>query len=161
MVFNTDAVRIPYNDHTLRYPERTQAPTSQFSRRGRLVGSQPKWRPHPAGARPRDVLEVPTLCNGSKEKTSHPTQKPEELIRKLLLASSHEGELVIDPFGGAGTTYAACEALRRRWLGCESNEEYCRLIASRLADAESFRALSHSETPNRRAARRALLRESR
>ena len=42
--------------------------------------------PHPDGAKPRDVLEIPTLCNGMREKSAHPTQKPLELVRRLLLA---------------------------------------------------------------------------
>ncbi|MGH9869419.1 MAG: DNA-methyltransferase [Candidatus Polarisedimenticolia bacterium] len=153
MVFNLDDVRRPYNEHTRRYPARTQAPTSQY-------GPQPgrAWMPHPAGARPRDVIEVPTLCNGSPEKTVHPTQKPVELIRHLVLASSRPGDLVIDPFGGSGTTYAVCEAEGRRWLGCERDVRYARLISMRLREPLRFRARQANEEPRRRDRRRALLR---
>lgn len=125
--YNIDEVRIPYNQHTLRYPEHSQAMTSQYAN-----GKQYTWHPHPRGAKPRDVLEMPTLCNTTKEKTLHPTQKPEELIQRFILASTNEGDLVVDPFGGAGTTYAVCERSNRRWLGCEINEDYCRIIERRL-----------------------------
>ncbi len=161
MVFNTDAVRLPYNRHTMKYPERPQAATSQFERGRRNVTDRADWTPHPLGARPRDVLEIPTLCNGSAEKTEHPTQKPEELIRSLVLASSNPGDLVIDPFGGSGTTYLVCERSGRRWLGCEREAAYCRLAARRLSEPSRFAAGTASETPAGRARRRAALRSGR
>ena len=72
---NVDDVRIPYGKHTLKYPEHPQAKTSQYGK-----GKKQTWRPHPRGAKPRDVIEIPTTCNGMHEKTPHPTQKPEELV---------------------------------------------------------------------------------
>jgi len=156
MVFNTDDVRIPYNQHTNRYPERPQAETSQYG--GKQKAERPLWTPHPDGARPRDVLEVPTLCNGSREKTHHPTQKPEELIRKLVLASSNPGELVVDPFAGSGTTLAVCEETGRKWLGCEQDASYCALIADRLKQPDNFRAAQAAESSTDRSHRRSRLR---
>src|SRR5262245_53631349 len=97
---DVDAVRVPYNRHTERYPERVQSVSSQYGRGVR----RDRWRPHPLGAKPRDVLEIPVLCNGTAEKTHHPTQKPVDLIRRLLLASTRPGQIVIDPFVGSGTT---------------------------------------------------------
>ena len=119
---NIDDVRIPYGAHTLKYPEHPQANTSQFSREGEL--DPPEWRPHPRGAKPRDVFDIPTTCNGMGEKTPHPTQKPEELVRKFVLASSREGDLVIDPFSGSGTTLVVAEQLGRRWMGCDLSADY-------------------------------------
>lgn len=159
MVFNTDDVRIPYNRHTLRYPERTQAESSRYAHGGARREATAAWVPHPGGARPRDVIEVPALCNGSAEKTVHPTQKPEELIRRLVLASSNPGDVVLDPFGGSGTTYAVCEAAGRRWIGIERDNRYCRLIATRLSAPVRHRARQAAETPHDRANRRRRLRE--
>lgn len=119
--FNVDDVRIPYGGHTLKYPSHPQAETSQYGNGGKRKDI---WTPHPMGAKPRDVLEVPTTCNGMGEKTKHPTQKPEELVRKFVLASSNENDLVIDPFSGSGTTAVVAEQLGRRWLGCEIEHEY-------------------------------------
>jgi len=59
------------------------------------------------------------------ENTDHPTQKPEKLIAKLVLASSKEGAFVFDPFLGSGTTAVVCKKLNRRYLGIEQNFEYC------------------------------------
>ena len=58
------------------------------------------------------------------EKTKHPTQKPEELVRKIILASSNPNDLVIDPFSGSGTTAVVSEQLGRKWAGCEIEHDY-------------------------------------
>jgi len=133
MVFNADAVRVPYNIHTTKYPNHPQAKTSQYGN-----GKGYVWSPNPLGARPRDVIEIPTICNTTKEKTLHPAQKPEELIQRLVLASSNEGDLVIDPFGGSGTTYVVCERYGRRWLGCELHLDYCKVIKDRIEHPEKY-----------------------
>lgn len=69
------------------------------------------------------------------ENTDHPTQKPEKLFAKLILASSQEGDFVFDPFMGSGTTCVVAHKLGRRFLGVEINEEYCLWAAKRLQNA--------------------------
>jgi site-specific DNA-methyltransferase (adenine-specific) len=133
--FNVDDVRIPYGNHTLKYPEHPQAETSQY---GRGDGKDRTWQPNPKGAKPKDVLEIPTTCNGMHEKTPHPTQKPEELLRKIILASSNPGDLVVDPFLGSGTTAVVAEQLKRRWQGCDISLEYCHWAARRIELVEDW-----------------------
>ena len=146
---DVDAARVPYNSHTLRYPSHPQADSSRY-------GNKPYvWRPNPLGAKPRDVIEVPTLTNGMREKTLHPTQKPLELVRRLVAAATRPGDLVVDPFGGSGTTFVACEALGRQWLGCEIDAAYQRVIAERLAEPASAVGAERAEA-RRRSARRKL-----
>lgn len=70
------------------------------------------------------------------ENTDHPTQKSEKLLAKIILASTNEGDFVLDPFLGSGTTSVAAKKLGRRFLGIEQNEEYCLLAEKRLAMAE-------------------------
>jgi site-specific DNA-methyltransferase (adenine-specific) len=70
------------------------------------------------------------------ENTDHPTQKPEKLMAKLVLASSREGDVVLDPFLGSGTTSVVAKKLGRRYIGIEIDEEYCCLAEKRLALAE-------------------------
>jgi site-specific DNA-methyltransferase (adenine-specific) len=132
---DVDAVRVPYNRHTERYPERVQAINSQYGRGVR----RDRWQPHPLGAKPRDVLEIPVLCNGMPEKTDHPTQKPTELIRRLLQASTRPGQLVIDPFAGSGTTALVAEELGRRWRACDSDARYIGVARERLEGLASNR----------------------
>ena len=129
-VMNIDEVRVPYNAHTSRYPARDQGGSSQFG--GARPAGGNGWTPHPRGAKPRDVLEIPILNNGMAEKTPHPTQKPLELVRRLVAASSHPGDLVIDPFGGSGTTAVVCELLGRRWAMCERDADYVGWARARL-----------------------------
>jgi site-specific DNA-methyltransferase (adenine-specific) len=127
---NIDDVRTPYGAHTLKYPSHPQAETSAY---GKGQSKQrDNWVPHPKGAKPKDVIDIPTTCNGMGEKTPHPTQKPEELIRKFILASSNENDLVIDPFSGSGTTLVVAEQLRRHWMGCDLDPQYNTWAIERL-----------------------------
>lgn len=71
------------------------------------------------------------------ENTAHPTQKPEKLIAKLVLASSLPDDLVFDPFLGSGTTAVVATKLRRRFCGIELNKEYCCWTLKRLQAAQS------------------------
>ncbi len=66
------------------------------------------------------------------ENTDHPTQKPEKLVAKLILASSKPGDIVFDPFLGSGTTSVVAKKLDRRFVGIEVEEEYCLLAERRL-----------------------------
>ena len=75
------------------------------------------------------------------ENTDHPTQKPEKLLAKIVLASSREGDLVFDPFNGAGTTTVVAKKLGRHYLGVEIDETYCCLTQKRLELAESDRTI--------------------
>ena len=140
--FNIDDIRIPYGEHTLKYPSHPQAETSQY---GNGKNGNHVWEPNPLGAKPKDVLEipqdiieVPTTCNGMHEKTPHPTQKPEELLRKLILASSNFGDTIIDPFCGSGTTPVCAEQLKRKWKACDLSPEYLDWAANRVETVEDW-----------------------
>ena len=71
------------------------------------------------------------------ENTAHPTQKPEKLLAKLILASSSPGDLVFDPFAGSGSTSVTAKKLRRDYLGIEINEQYCAWAEKRLEMADA------------------------
>lgn len=70
------------------------------------------------------------------ENTDHPTQKPEKLYAKLILASSKEGDIIFDPFLGSGTASVVAKKLKRHYCGIEINEEYCLWAEKRLQNAE-------------------------
>ncbi len=70
------------------------------------------------------------------ENTDHPTQKPEKLVAKLLLASSKPGDFVFDPFFGSGTTCVVAKKLGRKFSGVEQEAEYCQMAVKRLVGAE-------------------------
>jgi site-specific DNA-methyltransferase (adenine-specific) len=75
------------------------------------------------------------------ENTDHPTQKPEKLLAKIILASSNPGDMVLDPFLGSGTTAVVAKKLRRRYVGIEIDPLYCSLAEKRLALAKQDRSV--------------------
>lgn len=154
-IFNIDEVRIPYNEHTLKYPERIQAESSQFSNGKK---NKYEWSPNPLGAKPKDVFEIPTISNGSWEKTGHPTQKPVELLRRIILSSSNPESLILDPFGGSGTTFAVAEAYKRKWIGTELDSEYCNIIKIRLSDKNHIQRILTQKDEEESRKRRSKLR---
>ena len=76
-----------------------------------------------------------------RENTPHPTQKPEKLMAKLILASSEPGDLILDPFLGSGSSAAAARKLGRRFVGIEENARYCAWALKRLELAETDKAI--------------------
>ncbi|MBQ7348389.1 MAG: site-specific DNA-methyltransferase [Clostridia bacterium] len=79
------------------------------------------------------------------ENTAHPTQKPEKLIAKLILASSNIGDLVLDPFSGSGTTGVTAKKLGRKYIDIEQNPLYCAWAEKRLSDAEINKSIQGYE----------------
>ena len=75
------------------------------------------------------------------ENTDHPTQKPEKLLAKIILASSNPGDLVLDPFSGSGTTAVTANKLGRDFVAIESDEQYCLLAQKRLEMAARDRSI--------------------
>jgi site-specific DNA-methyltransferase (adenine-specific) len=81
------------------------------------------------------ALYSPNIKSFSAEKTGWPTQKPLALLERIVAASSNEGELVLDPCCGSGTTLAAAQRLGRRWIGIDSSPVATALAAQRLEAA--------------------------
>ncbi len=84
------------------------------------------------GANPGDVWEFSHVHYCNENRQNHPTQKPEGLIERMVLASSNEGDLVLDPFFGSGTTLRVCQQLNRFGTGIEINPDYVRITKERL-----------------------------
>jgi len=85
------------------------------------------------GANPGDVWTFSHVHYSNPEREDHPTQKPEALVARIVLASSDEGDLVLDPFFGSGTTLRVCQILNRRCIGIELNPGYADLARKRLS----------------------------
>ena len=79
------------------------------------------------------------------ENTAHPTQKPEKLLAKLILASSNEKDIVFDPFLGSGSTSVCAKKLGRHYVGIEQNEQYCVWAEKRLEMADSDKRIQGYE----------------
>lgn len=87
----------------------------------------------------RDLWTIPLVqgserLHGENGRAAHPTQKPEEMLKRVVLASSSEGDLVVDPFLGSGTTAVVAERYKRRWLGIEAGKEYAEMAVKRFQD---------------------------
>jgi site-specific DNA-methyltransferase (adenine-specific) len=125
--FNVDAVMLkrqviaPYTDSNGAPKDWTETENGRF----RLTHPSNMWTD----------LTVPYWS--MPENTDHPTQKPEKLLAKIVLASSREDDLVFDPFNGSGTTTVVAKKLGRHYLGVEIDETYCCLALKRLQFAST------------------------
>jgi site-specific DNA-methyltransferase (adenine-specific) len=118
--FDVDSVRIAYD------PETKKARTRSI-----FVGK--KWLE--VGYNPKDVWSVSRLHRQDREREDHPTQKPLEIVKRMVLASCPPGGLVLDPFMGSGTTAVAALRHGRSFVGCEINPEYFAMVKRRIARA--------------------------
>ena len=80
----------------------------------------------------RSVWTISTTRKSEKKMGNHPTQKPEELLERIILSSTNEGDTVLDPFMGSGTTGVVCNRLRRNFIGIEKLKEYVALSEKRI-----------------------------
>jgi adenine-specific DNA-methyltransferase len=120
-IFNLDAVRVPQ-----KYPQKKHF---KGPKRG-------EFSANPLGKNPSDVWEIPNVKANHVEKTIHPCQFPVELIERLVLALTNEGDWVFDPFMGVGSTAIAALIHRRRVAGAEIVCEYVNIAKDRILKAE-------------------------
>lgn len=120
--FDLDAVRIPYD-----------AETKKARSRSIFVGA--KWLE--LGYNPKDLWSVSRLHRQHPERADHPTQKPLEIIERMVKASCPAGGVVFDPFLGSGTTAVAAKRCGRQYVGFELNRAYCEVIEKRLAAVDN------------------------
>ena len=127
--FNSDAIRVP-SARELVYGDKRANP------RGRLPDDTWVLRPQdlPSGfGSDEDTWYFPRVCGTFKERSGwHGCQMPEQLLGRIIRASSHPDDVVLDPFAGSGTTLAVAKKLGRRYIGCELSEAYAERIRTRL-----------------------------
>ena len=128
--FNLDPVRIPYDDATKKARSRSI-----------FVGA--KWLE--VGYNPKDVWSISRLHAIHSERRNHPTQKPRELIDRIILSSSPEEGLVVDPFAGTGTSAEACLVNNRLCITAEINEAYYAQILERLDQIPEYNSVAIDE----------------
>jgi len=87
------------------------------------------------GANPGDVWEFSHIHYCQENRQNHPTQKPEGLIERMILASSNEEDMILDPFSGSGTTLRVCQQLNRNCIGFELNPVYVEMTKKRLSES--------------------------
>lgn len=120
--FNLDPIRVPQ-----KYPKKKYF---KGPKKGQLSGN-------PLGKNPSDVWEIPNVKANHVEKTEHPCQFPVELVERLILSMTDEGDWVLDPFLGVGTTAIAAIANGRKAIGAEMVDKYIEITKERLRLAEN------------------------
>jgi len=118
--FNVDKVRTPYTEGTL-----------EQGRKGHISFGR-KTKTHPKGRLPEDVWEIAIINSQSKERLGYPTQKPKALLERIIKASSNQGDIVLDPFAGCGTTLAVAQRLGRKFIGIDISRTGCDITSTRL-----------------------------
>ena len=116
-------------------------------KRVRTNGEVYYGKTYPKGKLQGDVIEIPVMASTDSERLSYPTQKPTKLIEQFIKASSNEGDIVLDPFCGSGTTAAAAEKLGRKWVTSDLGRYAIHTTRKRMIDLQ--RELHVSDRPYR------------
>jgi site-specific DNA-methyltransferase (adenine-specific) len=121
--FNKDDSRVPFKDdkQTLRKrwgDDLSEEKVKEYREKGKVI--EDFWT---------DIIQI---GRSKAEIIGYPTQKPEALMERIIKMTSNEGDLVLDPFMGGGTTAAAADRLHRRWIGIDQSAEAVKVTESRL-----------------------------
>lgn len=129
--FNSEDVRVPY----------LSTGRIAAARKTGILKDGKRWFPNENGRLCPDVWEIPSVRltekkKGKTVKTVHPTPKPEEIIERIILASSNRDDLILDLFSGSGTTAFVAKKFGRDYTGCENNKAYYTYLNKRLSEIE-------------------------
>ncbi|HEA70889.1 hypothetical protein LCGC14_0608350 [marine sediment metagenome] len=134
-----------HSHETVLWACKSNNPHHSFNYEKMKTWNNPKDKLKNKDKQMRSVWSIPLIPKQEKEFGKHPTQKPLELLNRIISASSNEGDLVLDPFAGSCTTGIVCSILNRKFIGIESNREYLDLAIKRLKDKKKDRLLFSSE----------------
>jgi site-specific DNA-methyltransferase (adenine-specific) len=112
----------------------SEATQKRLKYKGAMTTDWNKGRGTEKLALPTDVWYIPTINAMSNERTGYPTQKPLELLHRIIKASSKEGDIVLDPFCGCATTCVAAQQLDRKWIGIDIEKQSVKILIDRLSD---------------------------
>jgi len=137
-IFNVDKIRLPYSE--------TSKARAGYKKTN-LGGGSPKneiCELNENGKFPEDWIQIPFIRGN--ERTGYPTQKPLALLKRIILASSNEGDIVFDPFCGCATTCVAAQQLERKWIGIDIEKQAVHILIERLSDdAKMFKDFINTE----------------
>jgi len=120
-IFNSDSIRIPYEG------------TGGYQNSNGIVNNGKLYKANPLGKIPEDVWKIPIIHpNDIKERVGYPTQKPEKLLERIIQCSTKEGDIVLDCFGGSGTTAFVAKKLNRNFITGDISQQAVDIITKRL-----------------------------
>jgi site-specific DNA-methyltransferase (adenine-specific) len=120
-IFNYDAIRVPYVRLNTGATHSIFKEAKTLSEEGKIP--EDWWKDIPSGGH-----------ISPKERTNYPTQKPLALLKRIINASSNEGDIVLDPFCGCATTCVAAQQLGRKWIGIDIEKQAVSILVERLSD---------------------------
>ncbi len=133
--FNPDPIRVPYKA------------SSGYAKGGITSKTGKKYLPNPKGTIPDDTWNIPILNPLAKERTGYPTQKPQALLDRIILACSNPGDRVLDPFMGSGTTGISALQHGRRFVGIDQNWNSVHTMRHRLFQSNTAYRIAASTAP--------------
>lgn len=136
-MYSKSAENIKFNaNEVLEERQVSESTANRLKYKGALIKDGNKGRGDSELALPSDVWYIATINGMAKERLNYATQKPEALLERIIKASSNEGDLVCDFFGGSGTTAAVVERLGRRWITCDIGKPAALVMRKRFIDQE-------------------------
>lgn len=136
-MYSKSAENIKFNaNEVLEERQVSESTANRLKYKGALIKDGNKGRGDSELALPSDVWYIATINGMAKERLNYATQKPEALLERIIKASSNEGDLVCDFFGGSGTTAAVAEKLGRRWITCDIGKPASLIMRKRFIDQE-------------------------
>lgn len=136
-MYSKSAENIKFNaNEVLEERQVSESTANRLKYKGALIKDGNKGRGDSELALPSDVWYIATINGMAKERLNYATQKPEALLERIIKASSNEGDLVCDFFGGSGTTAAVAEKLGRRWITCDIGKPAALVMRKRFIDQE-------------------------
>lgn len=136
-MYSKSAENIKFNaNEVLEERQVSESTANRLKYKGALIKDGNKGRGDSELALPSDVWYIATINGMAKERLNYATQKPEALLERIIKASSNEGDLVCDFFGGSSTTAAVAEKLGRRWITCDIGKPASLVMRKRFIDQE-------------------------
>ncbi len=137
-----------HSHETVLWARKSKNSRHTFDYERMKVWNNPKDKLKNKDKQMRSVWSIPLLAKNEKEFGKHPTQKPLELLNRIISSSSREGDWILDPFVGSGTTGIVSSILNRKFIGIDSNKEYLELAIKRFQDKKKNDYLFSPETKN-------------
>lgn len=147
--FDIDAIHVDYDEKAIRRYDKIDDDGRRYKIYNNSDGTIKKA--YMNEGKPTEVFEIPFVQGTSSERINYPTQKPEELLARIIKASTKEGDLIMDFFGGSGTSMAVAEKLGRRWITCDLGKLSYLTMQKRILQIQDSKRLDKKAKYNQKA----------
>ena len=147
--FDIDAIYVDYDEKAIRRYDKIDDDGRRYKIYNNSDGTIKKA--YMNEGKPTEVFEIPFVQGTSSERINYPTQKPEELLARIIKASTKEGDLIMDFFGGSGTSMAVAEKLGRRWITCDLGKLSYLTMQKRILQIQDSKSLDKKSKYNKQA----------